>query len=79
MNWLYVTPALYTIAEIPKGLKAFLRWNPLYPLFGALEQIFRGQYPSTGYLLAASAWAVGLILFGGIVFLARERDFAVRL
>lgn len=77
--WLYVTPALYTIAEIPKGLKAFLQWNPLYPLFGALEQIFRGQYPSSGYLLGATAWAAGLFLFGAIVFLARERDFAVRL
>jgi ABC-type polysaccharide/polyol phosphate export permease len=77
--WLYLTPALYTIAEIPKGLKSFLQWNPLYPLFGALEQIFHGRFPSGGYLLGAAAWAIGVFVVGSIVFLARERDFAVRL
>jgi teichoic acid transport system permease protein len=77
--WLYVTPALYTIAEIPPALKVYLRWNPLYPLYGALEQVFRAQTPSSGYLLGATAWAVGLFFVGAVVFLARERDFAVRL
>jgi teichoic acid transport system permease protein len=77
--WLYVTPVLYAILEIPLSLRAYLRWNPLYPLFGALEQVFRGQSPSGSYILAAAAWAVGTFLFGAIVFLARERDFAVRL
>lgn len=77
--WLYVTPALYTIAEIPKALLAFLRWNPLYPLFGALEQVFKGHFPSTGYVLGAAAWAFGTFFVGAVVFLARERDFAVRL
>ena len=77
--WLYVTPALYTIAEIPQSLKAYLRWNPLYPLFGALEQVFKGQFPSGGYVLGAAAWACGFFLIGAVMFLARERDFAVRL
>jgi ABC-type polysaccharide/polyol phosphate export permease len=77
--WLYVTPVLYAVAEIPSSLKAFLRWNPLYPLFGALEQVFKGQYPSSSYVLAAAAWACVSFLIGAIVFLARERDFAVRL
>jgi ABC-type polysaccharide/polyol phosphate export permease len=77
--WLYVTPALYTIAEIPKPLKVYLRWNPLYPMYGALEQVFKAQTPSSGYLLGATAWAVGLFFVGAVVFLARERDFAVRL
>jgi teichoic acid transport system permease protein len=77
--WLYMTPALYSIREIPPGLKTYLRFNPLYPLFGALEQVFAGRFPSTGYVLAASAWAVGLFLVGVVMFLARERDFAVRL
>jgi len=77
--WLYVTLALFTIAEIPQSLRAYLRWNPLYPFFGALEQVFAGHAPSTGYLLGAVAWAVGFFFFGAVVFLARERDFAVRL
>jgi ABC-type polysaccharide/polyol phosphate export permease len=77
--WLYVTPVLYTIAEIPKPLKAFLRWNPLYPLFGALEPVFKGRFPPGTYILGAAAWAIGFFVVGTIVFLARERDFAVRL
>lgn len=77
--WLYITPALYFISEIPPKLLAFLRWNPLFPSFAALEQIFDGHLPSSGYLLGALAWAVGFFLLGAIVFLARERDFAVRL
>ena len=77
--WLYVTPALYFVREIPPNLLVFLRWNPLYPSFAALEQIFSARMPSPVYLLAASAWAVGFFLLGAVVFLARERDFAVRL
>jgi ABC-type polysaccharide/polyol phosphate export permease len=77
--WLYVTPALYFVNEIPKNFIAYLRWNPLYPSYAALEQLFNARFPSSAYLLAASAWAVGFFLLGAIVFLARERDFAVRL
>ena len=77
--WLYVTPALYFVSEIPPKLLVYLRWNPLYPSFAALEQIFKARFPSTVYLLAALGWALGFFLLGAIVFLARERDFAVRL
>jgi len=77
--WLYITPALYFIREIPPNLLAYLRWNPLFPVYAALEQIFSAHFPSQGYLLASLAWAVGFFLLGAIVFLARERDFAVRL
>ena len=77
--WLYVTPALYFVREIPPNILVYLRWNPLFPSFAALEQIFAGHFPSSVYLLAASGWAFGFLLFGAIGFLARERDFAVRL
>jgi ABC-type polysaccharide/polyol phosphate export permease len=77
--WLYVTPALYFVREIPPKLLVYLRWNPLYPSFAALEQIFNAHMPSPSYLLAAAAWAIGFFLVGAVVFLARERDFAVRL
>jgi ABC-type polysaccharide/polyol phosphate export permease len=77
--WLYITPVLFFIVEIPPKLLVYLRWNPLFPTFAALEQVFSGRFPSQGYLLASVAWAVGFFLLGAIVFLARERDFAVRL
>jgi ABC-type polysaccharide/polyol phosphate export permease len=77
--WLYVTPVLYFVREIPPKLVPYLRWNPLYPSYAALEQIFRAHWPSPTYVAAASAWALGFFFVGIIAFLARERDFAVRL
>jgi teichoic acid transport system permease protein len=77
--WLYVTPVLYSVREIPPKMVPYLRWNPLYPFYAALEQIFLGHRPSLGYLLASAIWAGGFFFFGAVVFLARERDFAVRL
>ena len=76
---LYLTPALYAISEIPERMHAYLRWNPLYPLYSAYESIFRGRVPSAEVVLAAAAWGIAFFAAGAIAFLAKERDFAVRL
>ena len=76
--WTYMTPVLYTVQEIPPNLLVYLRWNPLYPFWVALEQIFGGQAPGFGYLMAASAWAVLFLVGGATLFLIREREFAIR-
>jgi teichoic acid transport system permease protein len=77
--WLYVTPVMYAISEIPDVVRPFMMLNPLFPFFYCLEAIFKGEWPSIGYLLWSSAWAVGAIVIGGIMFMRRERDYAVRL
>jgi ABC-type polysaccharide/polyol phosphate export permease len=77
--WLYTTPVLYLVAEIPANIKAFLTYNPLFPFYAVLEQIFNGHWPAVNYLLAAAAWSFGVFIFGSIVFLVRERDFAINL
>lgn len=77
--WIYTTPVLYTTTEIPANLKGILRWNPLYPTWCALEQIFAGRWPSPVYLIAAAAWSIFTIAVGVVPFLLRERDFAIRL
>jgi teichoic acid transport system permease protein len=76
---MYISPVLFATYEIPANLKVWLKWNPLYPFYAALEQIFRAQWPSSSYLLAAAAWAVFFLLVGVTYFLAKEREFAVRL
>ena len=63
--WLYVTPVLYFAREIPPNLLVYLRWNPLYPSFSALEQIFNAQWPSTAFVLGTAAWAFGFFLVRG--------------
>jgi ABC-type polysaccharide/polyol phosphate export permease len=77
--WLYTTPVLYTIAEIPENLRPWLLLNPLYPYWAAFEQMFSGEWPSFWYLLGALAWAIVAFVVGTLVFLVREQDFATRL
>ena len=60
--WLYVTPVLYFVREIPPKLLVYLRFNPLYPSFAALEQIFNAQWPSPAYLLARVGVGARLLL-----------------
>jgi len=66
------------VKEIPENLLVYLQWNPLFPFYVALDQLFSGQWPSTVYLVEGAAWAVGFFVVGVVVFLAREREFAVR-
>ncbi len=77
--WMYFTPVMFTVAEIPANYRTIFVITPLYPFFAMLQQIFVAHWPSPGYLLAALAWAVGALLVGGWAFLIRERDYAVRL
>jgi teichoic acid transport system permease protein len=77
--WMYVTPVMYTVAEIPASLHWVLILNPLYPFFAMLQQVFYAQWPSPGYMLAALGWTVLAAVAGSVAFLIRERDYAVRL
>jgi teichoic acid transport system permease protein len=76
--WTYMTPVLYTIAEIPPRLLVFLRWNPLYSFWAVFEQIYAGRMPSARYIFQSSAWAIVFLVVGGVIFLLREREFAFR-
>jgi teichoic acid transport system permease protein len=80
--WMYLTPVMFTIWDIAKlqpALRFFFVANPLYPYFAMLEQVFQARWPSPGYLLAGIAWAFVAIAVGGVSFLIRERNYAIRL
>jgi ABC-type polysaccharide/polyol phosphate export permease len=76
--WMYATPVLFTVAEIPPQLLTYLQWNPLFPFYVCLEQIFAGLMPDPSMLFESACWAVGVFVVGATVFLAKEREFAVR-
>ncbi|MDQ3973745.1 MAG: ABC transporter permease [Actinomycetota bacterium] len=76
--WMYLTPVLYFVEDVPAGLHAVLMLNPLYPLFAALQKVVTGQAPTLLQLGAASLWAVVALVLGALFFLTRERDFAIR-
>jgi teichoic acid transport system permease protein len=80
--WMYVTPVMFTVADIARqspAIRTIFVLNPLYPYFAMLEQIFAARWPSPGYMLVALGWAVGALLVGGVSFLIRERGYAIRL
>jgi teichoic acid transport system permease protein len=78
--WLYSSPILYYVHEIPERFKPILALNPLYPLFGALSAVVdNGQAPSAKFLLWGLGWAIAAFVVGGLFFISREREFAVRL
>jgi teichoic acid transport system permease protein len=77
--WLYVTPVMYAIGEIPPAIKPILVLNPLYPYFFILESIFKAEWPPIGYWAWSAAWAAVALAIGMVAFTRRERDYAVRL
>lgn len=76
--WTYTTPILYTVQEIPPNLLVFLRFNPLYSFWAALEPIMVGRSPAPVHVFFAAMWAVLFLVGGTILFLVREREFAIR-
>jgi teichoic acid transport system permease protein len=78
--WLYLSPILWTAAQVPEKYKPFLYANPLYPPLTALsEAVNLGVTPRASLLLLTLAWAVGALVVGSLFFISREREFAVRL
>lgn len=78
--WLYVSPVLYTIEDVPPRLAPLLMVNPLYPILAIWQDVvIRGVVPGPGLWSAAVAWAAAMLLVGGWLFLSREREFAIRI
>jgi len=78
--WMYVSPVLYYAREVPERYKILLDVNPMAPLLTSWSNvIILGQAPHPREMLLGTAWAVGLVLVGGLFFMSREREFAVRL
>lgn len=78
--WLYLSPILWFIEEVPGRLAPFLKLNPLFPILGGYTDLLvRGELPSAWIWVAAPVWAVVVAVGGFLFFISRERDFAVRL
>jgi teichoic acid transport system permease protein len=77
---LYLAPVLYYVDDIPERFRPFFALNPLFALLGSLSDVVTlGDAPSAGVLALGAAWAFGLFLAGAVLFMSKEREFAVRL
>lgn len=77
--WLYLTPVLYRYDDVPSSIAVFLKLNPVYPLFVALQDALSGAAPSLSTIGWAALIALAAFVCGAYLFLTREREFAVRL
>jgi ABC-type polysaccharide/polyol phosphate export permease len=78
--WLYLTPVLYYADEVPDRFKALTIINPMFPLIATLSDVVnQGKGPSASYMLWGIAWATATLLVGSLLFISREREFAVRI
>jgi teichoic acid transport system permease protein len=78
--WLYLSPVLYYADEVPDRFRALVAVNPLFPLIATLSDVVnRGESPSAGYMLWGAASAAVTFLVGSLLFISREREFAVRI
>ena len=78
--WLYTSPVIYYVQDVPEKYKLILNANPLYPLLGSLsDTVNQGHNPSASLMLYGFAWAIGSLVIGFLFFVTREREFAVRL
>jgi ABC-type polysaccharide/polyol phosphate export permease len=78
--WLYASPVLYYVDEVPDKFRWVLAINPMTPILGSWSDVLNlGVAPKPGYLLWAAGVAVVAFVIGGLFFISREREFAVRL
>jgi teichoic acid transport system permease protein len=78
--WLYLTPIIYLYEDIPSRLSWALTVNPIGTLFAAWQQVlFEGRSPDFYFIAISIVWAVAVLIVGGLMFMRRERDFAVRI
>lgn len=78
--WLYISPILYHIEDVPSSLAPVIMINPLFPILAAWQDVvIRGTVPGAAVFAAAVAWSVFILLLGGWLFLSREREFATRI
>lgn len=78
--WLYLTPILYFADDVPDRFRWLVDVNPLGATLTAWSDVLvEGRSPSAGTLLIGLAWALAFFVAGGLFFVSREREFAVRL
>ena len=76
MIWQYITPIFYSIEIIPPALQAIFKYNPMYQFLTTTRDIVvMNHAPSVTMLISCGVWAVGMLLFGCIVFKKNQDKF----
>ena len=75
--WLFLTPVLYPLSEVPEGLRSFVLANPMTGLVESFRDILvNGTVPDMGLLLPTMVGSTALLIIGAWYFSSVETRFA---
>jgi lipopolysaccharide transport system permease protein len=73
--WFWLTPIVYPAAILPDRVEAMLRYNPMYPLMSAYQDVMvYGQAPDWGSLWPVTLAGLVLCALGVRLFLRRAGE-----
>ena len=77
MAWMFLTPIMYTIDQIPERLRFVFNLNPMTPIIEAYRSIlYSGDVPKMNSLLGATLIGIVILILGFKVFDRMKRRFA---
>jgi ABC-type polysaccharide/polyol phosphate export permease len=87
--WMYLSPVLWTAKEFSHRFRhagqfkvaadVLVHVNPMYSMLnGYSDLLMRSAWPTTYTWITAAGWALASVIVGFLFFMARERDFTVR-
>lgn len=67
--WFWMTPIVYMLSILPEGFGRLVRWNPLYPLVQAYQNVLVfGTAPDFTSLAQLAGVSAGLLTLGLVLF-----------
>lgn len=77
--WLYASPVIWTVDQIPTHIRPYIEINPLFAMLGGFsEALSQGTVPALHLWVVGTLWSLTALVVGCLYFMSRERDFAVR-
>ena len=78
--WMYLTPILYSVDQVPQKLQGVLAFNPMSSVIIAYRDIlFYQKFPDMSTLITTVLCAVVALIVGMLVFNKLQRNFAEEL
>jgi ABC-type polysaccharide/polyol phosphate export permease len=71
--WLYLSPILWFLEDVPERFRDLALLNPLYSMIGGWSDVVvRSGIPDVALWLAGTAWAVVALAVGTLFFMSRS-------
>lgn len=80
MAWMYATPVVYPLSQVPESLQGWYFLNPMTSVITAYRDIlYYKQPPTMNLLLHAFIFGTVMLVIGSIIFKKIQRGFAEQL